>query len=125
MKNKRRRANTRGARKTVNYGNYICPKCGLPIVEITESIIHTITQQPIHFDCARKIILENESLPENSELNYLGKGTFGIVQFADNNPRNRKNFKIIKTINFEEVNNSKEWRNSLKDIFDKSIEPRQ
>lgn len=122
MKNKKRKTYTREPKKTIDYGSYICPKCGLPIGEITEAIIQTSTNQPIHFDCARQIILENESLPENAELNYLGKGTFGIVQFVDDNPRNRKNFKIIKTINFEEVNTSKEWRNGLKEIFDKALE---
>lgn len=121
MKNTKRKKNTREVQKSVVYGEFICPKCGLPITEVTQAITDSVSKQPMHFDCAREIILESETLPENAELTYLGKGTFGIVQFEDANPRNRKSFKIIKTFNFEEPTVAKEWRDGLKETFDKTL----
>ena len=82
----------------------------------------SVSKQPMHFDCARNNILVSETLPENAELIYLGKGTFGIVQFTDTNPRNRKSFKILKTFNFEEPATSKQWRDGLKETFEKTLE---
>lgn len=122
MKNNRRKKNIQEPKKIINYGEFICPKCGLPITEITQAMTDSVSKQPMHFDCARNSILASETLPENAELIYLGKGTFGIVQFTDTNPRNRKSFKILKTFNFEEPAASKQWRDGLKETFEKTIE---
>lgn len=109
-------------REAPNYGEYICPKCGLRIDDITAALTDKASNKPIHFDCAREMILEHEPLAENTELIYLGKGSFGIVQFEDKNPHNRKNFKILKTINFETSETKTDWRDALKEKFDKTIE---
>lgn len=102
----------------IDYGKYICPKCGQEITEITQALTDSKTNEPMHFDCARKTILEKEKLPENSNLIYLGNGTFGIVEFLTTNPRETQKFKIIKTINFETSETDTNWRGELKEIFD-------
>lgn len=122
MSAKRRKKRYTNLKKNFDYGSFICPKCGLEIKEITQALNDRETNKPMHFDCAKQAILEAETIPENAVLSYLGNGTFGIVQFEDTNPRNRKNFKIIKKITFETAEAGAEWRDKLKETFEKNIQ---
>lgn len=108
---------------TVQYDTFTCEKCGKLIEDITQAVTDPVTHHPIHFDCAREIILKSETLGENDELAYLGKGTFGIVHFE--NPRNRKEFTIVKKIEFEPPAEDKNWRTSVQETFEKSFGQKQ
>ena len=119
MKHSKHRHYKNETRQSYNYGEFVCDVCGQPITEITQAITDPDTGKPIHFDCAHARILEEETLPERSELIYLGKGTFGIVQFE--NIRNNKKFTILKTIDFELPTDEDNWRNKVKEEFEKTL----
>gem|GEM_PF-283949 len=92
----------------IEWPEHICKKCGLPIKDPTLAMSDKITGLPIHFDCILKFLKQSEVLKENEELIYIGSGNFAIVYFE--NPKIRKNFKIIKLIEWEAGSKTSEWR---------------
>jgi hypothetical protein len=80
--------------------NNICPVCNKKI-EIKETAInHKEKNLPSHFDCIIKEIASTENLSDNEEICYLGKGSFGILNFR-NYSSNHTRFIIRKRIQYE------------------------
>lgn len=92
----------------VSWPEHICKKCGLPIKDPTLAISDKVTGLPVHFDCILKFLKQSEELKENEEVIYIGSGNFAIVYFE--NPKIRKQFKIIKLIEWETGSRTSEWR---------------
>jgi hypothetical protein len=80
--------------------NNICPVCNKKIKDINLAVTHREKYIPAHFDCIIKEIASNESLAENEEVYYLGKGSFGILNFR-NYSSNHTRFIIRKRIQYE------------------------
>ena len=45
----------------------ICPKCQMPITEISSAMTDKITGKPMHFDCVLNQLKENERVGENEK----------------------------------------------------------
>ncbi|PIE98452.1 MAG: hypothetical protein CR988_03075 [Treponema sp.] len=101
--------------KTNDLPVYICPKCQAPITEISSALCDKTTGKPIHFDCVIEILKATEELAENTEITYIGNGQFAVMEFED--PYNRKKFKILKTIKWEENPESIEWRQEITKLY--------
>jgi hypothetical protein len=78
----------------------ICPICNKNIENSNLSITHREKQKPAHFDCVIKEISGEEDLAENEEVYYLGKGSFGILNFRSYSS-NHTRFIIRKRIQYE------------------------
>jgi len=85
-----------------------CPVCGKAVRELASAITHRDTGQPAHFDCILKLLREEHALGENEKICYLGKGSFGIVQFRANSGPMR--FFIRQRIQYEDLDSVPEWR---------------
>ena len=86
----------------------LCPVCQKAVRDLASAISHRGTGEPAHFDCILKILREEHSLSENEKICYLGKGSFGVVQFRSNGSPMR--FLIRKRIQYEELEAVPEWR---------------
>ncbi len=78
----------------------ICPVCNKNIENLEISINHKEFNSLAHFDCVIKEISKDEELAENEEIHYLGKGSFGILNFR-NYSSNHTRFIIRKRIQYE------------------------
>lgn len=93
----------------------ICPYCGKPIQDYSAAINDRETGQPVHFDCVRDRIAQNEQLSEGDTITYIGGGRFGIVHFPVQG--NTKEFEIKKILQWEEKDKRSDWRNDIADNF--------
>lgn len=93
----------------------ICPKCGQPIADMTNAIADKETGTPMHFDCVIAKLSETEKLEPKQSITYIGQGRFAVVTFE--NPRELKNFKIERIIEWEERNKTFEWRQEMADLY--------
>ncbi len=78
----------------------ICPICNENIENLNLSITHKEMNTAAHFNCVIKEISAGENLAENEEVYYLGKGSFGILNFR-NYSSNHTRFIIRKRIQYE------------------------
>ena len=86
----------------------MCPVCEKAVRDLSSAITHRGTGQPAHFDCILRLLREENPLAENEKICYLGKGSFGIVQFRGNATPMR--FLIRKRIQYEELDATPDWR---------------
>jgi hypothetical protein len=86
----------------------MCPVCEKAVRDLSSAITHRDTGNPAHFDCILKILREENSLSESEKICYLGKGSFGIVQFRSNGSPLR--FLIRKRIQYEDLDMIPDWR---------------
>jgi len=93
----------------------ICPYCGQVIKEIAGAMCDKQTGEPIHFDCALKIIHEKETLTGSEKIAYIGQGRFGVIQY--DNPKDFKHFTIKKIIEWEDRDKSYEWRDNIAGLY--------
>ncbi|QMU99450.1 hypothetical protein F0310_03465 [Borrelia sp. A-FGy1] len=97
----------------------ICPLCEKQIKEIAScmSMRFDNDDKPIHFDCAiNKVRLENNLL-KNEDLVYGGVGKFFIVNKSIKG--NNLAFKIIREINFENLEELPVWRKKILENMNK------
>lgn len=80
----------------------ICCICNKPIKDLSTSIIEKKSKKEAHFDCVIKQINKTEKLNVNESICYIGSGYFAIIK------QKKNKFSIIKKINYEEKNLSKE-----------------
>ncbi len=92
----------------------ICEKCGKEIRDLTTALSDKNTGNPVHFDCILEFIKNSEEIKENEEVIYIGNGCFAIVSFE--NPKIKKKFKIVKSIEWEEKNRTYQWKDEIKEL---------
>ena len=76
----------------------ICPKCNMPITDVSSAMADKSTGKPVHFDCVLNQLKENEPVGENEKIAYIGQGRFAVLYYE--NPRDQKKFVIKKIIEF-------------------------
>ncbi|HEQ72313.1 MAG TPA: hypothetical protein ENN69_07480 [Spirochaetia bacterium] len=111
---RRRRDYIRRSRPEIQ-GNYpACPICERDITSLSSAITYKESGTPAHFECVMKKILETENVSSNERLCYLGKGSFGIVRFQK--ASGHAPFVIRKRIQYEELEETPEWRKQLERV---------
>lgn len=103
--------------KKIDFPQFICTKCEKPIYDLTSAIADKESGQPVHFDCVINFLRKYEDLKQNEEVVYIGNGNFAVVYFE--NPKIRRNFKIIKLIEWEEKNKLYSWKSGVADLASK------
>ncbi len=100
--------------KKIEYPEFICPRCGNPIEDLSAAIADKESGQPIHFNCVIEFLQKAEELKENEEIIYIGNGNFAVVYFE--NPKFRKKFKIMRLIEWEDKNKTYPWKSEIADL---------
>jgi hypothetical protein len=85
-----------------------CPVCQKAVRELHAAITHRESGQPAHFDCILQLLRDSNDLQESEKICYLGKGSFGIVQFRQN--AGPMHFLIRKRIQYEQTDGFPDWR---------------
>ena len=93
----------------------ICPKCGQPITDIASAIADKSTGAPLHFDCVLNQVKEAEPTAENEKVAYIGQGRFAVLQYE--NIRDQRHFTIKKIIEWEDREQTSEWRDELSGLY--------
>ncbi|BCR21296.1 hypothetical protein [Borrelia miyamotoi] len=91
----------------------ICPVCEKQIRYIASCMSMKVDgeDKPIHFDCAMDKLRSDNGLFQNESLVYGGVGKFFVV---DKSVRgNNLAFKILKEIDFENLESHPSWRKKL------------
>ncbi|MDR1147910.1 MAG: hypothetical protein LBK66_04700 [Spirochaetaceae bacterium] len=92
----------------------VCPYCKEPIKDLVCAVGNR-EGEAAHFECVQKRVAAGETLRKGETVTYIGGGRFGIVTF--DNPRNPREFKIKKIIEWEKKDNPIQWRKRLADRF--------
>ena len=95
----------------------ICPKCGLPINDMATAMTDKNSNVPVHFDCILSEIEKNETLGPNEKIAYIGQGRFGVLYYE--NMRDQRHFQIKKIIEWENKENTIEWRDEISSLYSK------
>ena len=106
--------NREPALKKIEYPEYKCTKCGEIIQDLNSAIADKESGQPVHFDCVIGFLKKAEELKEGEEIIYIGNGNFAVAYFE--NPKVRKNFKIIKLIEWEDKNKLYQWKKDISEL---------
>ena len=106
--------NREPALKKIEYPEYKCTKCGEIIQDLNSAIADKESGQPVHFDCVIGFLKKAEELKEGEEIIYIGNGNFAVAYFE--NPKIRKNFKIIKLIEWEDKNQLYQWKKDISEL---------
>ena len=93
----------------------ICPKCGQPITDLTNALADKTTGQPVHFDCVLEELKKTETIGQNERLTYIGQGRFAILHV--DNPREMKQFTIVKIIDWESHEKKYDWRDEMSNLY--------
>ena len=93
----------------------ICPKCNMPITDVSSAMADKVTGNPVHFDCVLAQLKENEPVGENEKIAYIGQGRFAVLYYE--NPRDQKKFVIKKVIEWENREQKSEWRDELSGLY--------
>ena len=88
-----------------------CSVCGKPIRDILAALLHKTTEEPAHFDCIAKALLEEETLADRERFSYLGSGVFGIIR--QGKPSDPSSIIIRKKIEYEDKEKAAVWRRGL------------
>jgi hypothetical protein len=102
----RRRGNRRPDKPEIDFP--LCPLCQKAVRDLASAITHKESGAPAHFDCILKTLRGVHAVQQNEKICYLGKGSFGIVQFRQNPGPMR--FLIRKRIQYEDTEPVPEWR---------------
>ncbi|MCR4630048.1 MAG: hypothetical protein K5786_00275 [Treponema sp.] len=92
-----------------------CAKCGEIITDIASSIADKTTGKPVHFDCVLNQIKETEPTGENEKIAYIGQGRFAVLFYE--NMRDQRHFTIKKIIEWEDREQTSEWRDELSGLY--------
>lgn len=95
----------------------ICPKCGQPINDIATALTDKASGSPVHFDCVFAEVEKNETLGQNEKIAYIGQGRFGVLSYE--NIRDQRHFQIKKIIEWENKDNTVEWRDEISSLYSK------
>ena len=89
----------------------VCPQCGKLIRDMYSAIACHDTQTPAHFECVLKHLKRASNLGPNEKMCYLGGGSFGVIQ--NRSPQSPMRFLIRKRIQYEDQDETPEWRQRL------------
>ncbi|BCR22111.1 hypothetical protein [Borrelia sp. HM] len=91
----------------------ICPVCLKQIKYVAScmSMKFDNEDKPIHFDCAIDKLKSENNFCNNESLVYGGVGKFFVVDKSTRG--NNLAFKILKEINFENLDNNPSWREKI------------
>ena len=92
-----------------------CAMCGEPISDIASSIADKASGNPVHFDCVLNRLKETEPTGENEKIAYIGQGRFAVLYYE--NPRDQRHFNIKKIIEWEDRNQTSQWRSELSGLY--------
>ena len=92
-----------------------CAKCGEIITDLASSIADKATGKPVHFDCVLNQIKETEPTGENEKIAYIGQGRFAVLFYE--NMRDQRHFTIKKIIEWEDREQTSEWRDELSGLY--------
>ena len=93
----------------------ICPKCNMPITDVSSAMADKSTGKPVHFDCVLNQLKENEPVGENEKIAYIGQGRFAVIFFE--NPRDQRHFTIKKIIEWEDREQKSAWRDEICGLY--------
>nr|WP_303932514.1 hypothetical protein [Treponema denticola] len=110
--------NREPAFKKIEYPEFKCTKCGEIIQDLSSAIADKESGLPVHFDCVIEFLKKAEELKEGEEIIYIGNGNFAVAYFE--NPKVRKNFKIIKLIEWEDKNKLYQWKKDISELTSKT-----
>ncbi|UTC66082.1 MULTISPECIES: hypothetical protein [unclassified Treponema] len=110
--------NREPAFKKIEYPEYTCTKCGEIIQDLSSAIADKESGLPVHFDCVIEFLKNAEELKTGEEIIYIGNGNFAVAYFE--NPKIRKNFKIIKLIEWEDKNKLYQWKKDISELTSKT-----
>ncbi|ETZ18883.1 hypothetical protein BDCR2A_00856 [Borrelia duttonii CR2A] len=99
----------------------VCPICEKQIKDILScmSMKFSDEDKPIHFDCAIDRLKSESQLLKNESLVYKGVGKFFVV---DRSVRgNNLSFKIVKEIDFENLEGRPAWRQKILNDMNKGF----
>ena len=102
----RRRGNRRPNKPEIDFP--LCPLCQKAVRDLASAITHKESGAPAHFDCILKTLRGVHAVQQNEKICYLGKGSFGIVQFRQNSGPMR--FLIRQRFQYEDTERVPEWR---------------
>lgn len=102
----RRRGNRRPNKPEIDFP--LCPLCHKAVRDLASAITHKESGDPAHFDCILKTLRSVHAVQQNEKICYLGKGSFGIVQFRQKPGPMR--FLIRERIQYEDTEPVPEWR---------------
>jgi len=88
-----------------------CAICGESIKDVTSAMCMPEEDNPCHFDCVIQALAEKEPLKEDEKIIYMGSNHFAIVQESE---YNKRNFSILRTIDFPRKDNRENWRANMK-----------
>lgn len=97
--------------RKIEWPAHICEKCGEPIADLTQALSDKSTGKPVHFECILNFLKNSEELKAGEEVLYIGNGNFAVVFFE--HPTIRKNFKIVKLIEWEDRSKQYEWQDEI------------
>lgn len=83
-----------------------CPHCSELVEDLLHALVHPDTEAPAHFECALRVISDEEQLDSGEQVCYIGAGSFGIVR---GNVSGRKT-RIRKRIPYEAETMPPQWR---------------
>ncbi|WP_024653349.1 hypothetical protein [Borrelia persica] len=119
-KGNRHKGSEKGQRSRIKFKE-VCPICDKQIRDILScmSIKFNGEDKPIHFDCAIDKLRSENKLLKNNGLVYKGVGKFFVV---DRSLRgDNLAFKIIKEIDFENLESRPIWRQKILDGMSKGF----
>lgn len=93
----------------------ICPRCNLPITELTTALADKDSGEPVHFDCVLEYLQSTEKLLPNQKITYIGQGRFAIAYFP--NIHDIRNFSLVKIIEWEPRDKTYEWRTKIAQMY--------
>jgi len=93
----------------------LCPRCNLPIQDITSALADKTSGEAVHFDCVLKFLQDAENPGPNEKIGYIGNGRFAVMTF--DNPQDQRNFKIVRIIEWESREARAEWRMDIAGRF--------
>ena len=86
-----------------------CPYCDEPVKFMNSAVFVAGFDDPIHFDCVIDKIKKDENMQPDETVNYLGKGSFGIIKKIEKSP----GFEIRKRIQIEPEHEKVQWRKEI------------
>lgn len=95
----------------------ICKICGQTITseEFESAMTDKSSDEPVHFDCILKKVIESEKPGPGEKISYIGQGKFAVLHFE--NPHDLRHFTIRRTIEWEHHEERLEWRNQVASLF--------
>jgi len=105
-----------GNRKRIVNIQMDCHICENPIRELISAIAYGPEGEPAHFDCVLKKLKEERNLGENEKIQYVGNGSFAIVERKSPTPENPLEIMIKERIIIENKEVKPDWRTGIRDM---------